>query len=113
MKSKKGLDENHWELLKRAYLGHRQEPIIPGWQTEVMRKIRGLAAEKAKQNSFGADKLVWRFASATCLLAIILALLAAKIGIKPEPDWVQLLLGDPPGLSSGQFGVAPGEGGRV
>ena len=97
MKSRKGLDENHWEVLKKAYLGNRQERIIPGWQTEVMRKIRGLAAEKAKPKSFWADKLVWRFASAACLLAVILALLAANIGIKPELNWVQLLIGDPPG----------------
>lgn len=113
MKSMKGLDETHGELLKRAYLDKRQDTQIPGWQEEVMRKIRGLAVEKANQKSFWADKLVWRFASATCLLAIILALLAIRLGINPEINWVQLLIDDPPGLITGPFGVTPDKGGNV
>ena len=107
------MDETHWEILRSAYLGKRQDSIIPDWPAEVMKEIKGLETEKAYQESFFADKLVWRFASATCLLAIILALLAAGLGITPEQNWVQLLIGDPPGLTSGQFGLAPGEGGRV
>jgi len=113
MKSRKRLDETQREILKSAYLGKRQDRTIPGWQAEVMKKIRGLKTEKAYQESFFADKLVWRFASATCLLAIILALLAAGLGITPEQNWVQLLIGDPLRLTSGQFGLAPGEGGRI
>ena len=113
MKSRKRLDETHWEILKSAYLGKQQDRIIPGWPAEVMKKIRGLKTEKAYQESFFADRLVWRFASATCLLAIILALLAAGLGLTPEQNWVQLLIGDPPRLTTGQFGLAPGEGGRV
>ena len=42
MKSRKRLDETHWEILKSAYLGKRQDRIIPGWQAEVMRRIRGI-----------------------------------------------------------------------
>jgi hypothetical protein len=112
MKSRKRLDENYWKILKSAYLGKQQNRTIPGWPAEVMTNIRGLKTEKAYQESFFVDRLVWRFASATCLLAIILSLLAAGLGLSPKQNWAQLLIGDLPGLTSGQFGLSPGEGGR-
>ncbi|MBI5583251.1 MAG: hypothetical protein HY892_05475 [Deltaproteobacteria bacterium] len=77
-----------------------------------MKSIRRCRTEKPDSGTIRPEYLVWRFASAACLLAVMLVLLAAGIGLRPEPHWVQWLIADPIGLDINPFGLASG-GGRI
>jgi hypothetical protein len=113
MKSRKGPEERFWAILGKAYRNRTPEPAPPGWSEEVIRRISGCRMEIAGPETVWPEYLVWRFASAACLLAVMLVLLAAGLGLRPESHWVQFLIGDPVGLDINPLGLINGGGERL
>ena len=79
-------EQRVWRMLKAAYSQKDEEPFEFGnrWQQDLMRDIRRIGPLTAKMNPLGiADRLVWRFATAACAFALILAVYVGFTGWNP------------------------------
>ena len=66
------------------------EPREP-WRQNVLRQIRHLAEEKDRAERFWPDRRVWRLAVTMAVAALIVTMLALRIGFSPEQEIMSLL----------------------
>lgn len=84
------------EILVAAYWMKNNFTVSKEWQKGVMKHIRQLSVEKTRANDsriFG--KIIWRFAIATSLSAVILLLYAIRIDVIHEGLIADLFTNDP------------------
>ncbi len=84
------------EVLIRFHRRHETFQAPPFWTERLMARVRG---EKMRGNGFyRAGAVVWRFASVTCLAAVLLALYASGLNVETPYEIVELMFDDPAGL---------------
>ncbi|MDM8551005.1 hypothetical protein QUF72_13040 [Desulfobacterales bacterium HSG2] len=85
------------KVLLIAY--HNKENAEPGepWQGSVMNQIRSIGPIYAETPWFMLfdDRFVWRFATAVCLVAMILSVYVLQTGFHSEYELASLFLGNP------------------
>lgn len=80
------------ERLLAVILRTRPAPEPEGrWRDGVLRQIRGLALEKEWADRFWPDRRIWRLAVTMAVAALIVTVLALKIGFAPEQEIMSLL----------------------
>lgn len=84
------------EILIANHRTKKSFSVTQEWQTEVMRHIRQITAVKTQTNDDRAfGKIIWRFATATSLCAVILLLYAINTDVNYESIIENLVLNDP------------------
>lgn len=86
------------EALRAAYV-HKEKidiELSSRWQMDVMRDIRRLGPLNEKINPFVFfDRVVWRFATAACAVALILSVYVGFTGWNPTDEVANLFFDDP------------------
>ncbi|MBD3305044.1 hypothetical protein GF348_01630, partial [candidate division KSB3 bacterium] len=97
----KFLQKNYQRLedaLRAAYLQQEatEVELDHRWQTDVMRDIRRLGPLNASREVFQmVNRVVWRFATVACVIALLLAGYAGVNGWNPVEEVSALFLNDP------------------
>lgn len=95
------------KALKTAYLKGQEIQATPIWHAQVMKDILNpetvpeTKREQASISVFG-QRIVWRFAAAACLFALVLSLYAVNSGINPDSVMAQMFFQDPAGFVTTQ-----------
>ena len=86
---------------------HRNRPEIEtdsSWDMTVMAEIRGLSRPQVNDRDFRFEQLfVWRFAVATCMVALVISVYALWVGIGVEDLATKIFIDDPLGLLTMRF----------
>lgn len=91
------------DALKTAYIKGQEIKATPIWHAQVMTDILNLeAAKEQNSDSIFSQRIVWRFAAAACLVALILSLYTLNSGINPDYVMAQLFFEDPAGFVTTQ-----------
>ena len=82
--------------LRAAYYAKEQVEIGNRWRLQVMRDLRHLGAltEKATMFFF-VDRLVWRFATAACVIVLMLSVYAGANGFNPLDELANVFFDNP------------------
>lgn len=86
------------ETLKSAYFAKEQVEVDLNsrWRVDVMRDIRRMSPLNAQFNPFAMfNRVVWRFAEAACVLALIMTVYASFTGWNPVEEAASLYLSNP------------------
>ena len=86
------------KILKSAYFGKEATEVSDFWQQRTMIHIREMAGLASNQPSSQMDlavRLIWRFAGAAALVAMVFSLYAVQIDWNPEMEMARLFLHDP------------------
>ena len=93
MKSSRNERERLTNILMQAYLGKERFEVGDQWQNSVMARIRQMGPIASAPSFLPTfERLVWRFAPATSLVALGLAALSIAADFIFEYDLFQLLL---------------------
>lgn len=91
------------ETLMAAHRKVQEFPVSRDWHEKVMKHVRQLADLKATaDNTQVFNHMVWQFATATSLCAVILTFYALNTGINPDYLLANLFFSDPSGFTTGQ-----------
>lgn len=86
---------------------HRDRPEIEtdsSWNINVMTEVRGLSRPQINDRDFRFEQLfVWRFAAATCMVALVVSIYAIWVGIGVEDLAAKFFIDDPLGLLTMRF----------
>lgn len=88
--------ENLEHALRTAYYAKEHTAVGNRWRLDVMRDIRHLGALTEKATTFFfVDRLVWRFATAACVLVLMLSVYAGARGFNPLDELANVFFGNP------------------
>ena len=73
------------------------------WRQDVLRQIHHLAEEKERADRFWPDRRVWRLAVTMAAAALIVTMLALKIGFAPEQELMSVLSEYPAEFTQPQY----------
>lgn len=97
MKPRKDQIDQIEEAFKAVYGRDTAVSVSPAWQAKVMRAVRAQAGQAAGR-LFDAEmfgRLVWRFAAATCLVALLLTAYTVAVDPGASADVARLFFEDP------------------
>lgn len=86
------------QLLKDAYRVQRELPMSSQWHDKVMAHVRRIIIAPSVPDNVRSVAIVWRFAAAACICALVLLFYSFNTGIGPEYEAVRIFLDDPVGL---------------
>ncbi len=89
------------EALIRFHRRPVEPQIGPFWEARLMARIRAEKMDGRRSAPNSASPIigtVWRFAAATCLVAVVLAVYASGLSIESQYQVAELILDDPSGL---------------
>lgn len=93
-----GKKENIERSLRDIHNMRQEIPVSSEWHEKVMAHVRRLGALPYYRNDAGDAAMVWRFAAAASMSALILLLYSFNAGIGPEHETARIFLNDPLGF---------------
>ena len=85
-------DESLMELFRQVYKGKELPEVEKAWRVRLMTRIREMGPPDRRPLFLPSfERLVWRLAPVTALLAIVLSALLINLGLDSAYDAVQLL----------------------
>ena len=96
MKSSKQNEQKLQEALRAAYFQKEKHVVGSRWKMDAMQDIRRLGTLNVKTTPLSfVDHFVWRFATVTCLVALMLSVYIGFTGWNPIDDVAGMFLSNP------------------